>query len=227
MKIYHFANLVYGLPFIEYYKTYPIDALSQLDITIVISRHKSTKRRFQRLRKIRQKYRDWRDLRNCRQRFRDVPVRILFVTDVNSDFFLHQIPNGSIGICSGFNQIFSQGLINQFEVCLNVHPSILPYYRGPVPSYWVLAYQESQTGYTIHKMTKRIDEGEIVYQEAIQINSDDSEALLDQRLARSGRMALKELILAKLAGRAFQKRLIDANQIYQTRISYRSFPNQS
>lgn len=52
----------------------------------------------------------------------------------------------------------------------NVHPGLLPKYRGCVPTYWAILNGESVSGVTLHRMTEGIDDGDIVAQREIVIN---------------------------------------------------------
>lgn len=68
---------------------------------------------------------------------------------------------------------------------INVHPSLLPHYRGPSPIQWAIWNGEKETGITIMKMNEKMDAGDILHQEALPIDpKEDSEAL-------SHRLALK------------------------------------
>ena len=53
--------------------------------------------------------------------------------------------------------------------CLNLHGSFLPKYRGRSPINWVLVNCEKETGVTLHYMTPRPDDGDIVCQKRIEI----------------------------------------------------------
>ncbi len=61
-----------------------------------------------------------------------IPVRV--VSNVNSRRFLASIPPGACGIVAGFNQIFETAAYTRFSRLVNMHPSVLPLYRGPIPS---------------------------------------------------------------------------------------------
>lgn len=68
--------------------------------------------------------------------------------------------------------------------CINVHPSLLPAYRGPNPFYWVLQQGETRTGVTIHHVAPAVDSGDIILQEAHPISPEDTElTLLDRAVA--------------------------------------------
>jgi methionyl-tRNA formyltransferase len=57
---------------------------------------------------------------------------------------------------------------------LNLHPSLLPAYRGRAPINWVLVNGERETGVTLHHMTARADAGDIVAQQAVPIAPRDT-----------------------------------------------------
>lgn len=58
--------------------------------------------------------------------------------------------------------------------CLNLHGSLLPVYRGRAPINWVLVNGETETGVTLHYMTPRPDDGDIVDQERIAITATET-----------------------------------------------------
>jgi UDP-4-amino-4-deoxy-L-arabinose formyltransferase/UDP-glucuronic acid dehydrogenase (UDP-4-keto-hexauronic acid decarboxylating) len=65
---------------------------------------------------------------------------------------------------------------------LNMHPSKLPAYRGRAPINWVLVNGERETGVTLHYMVARADAGDIVAQETIAIDDDDTALTLSRKL---------------------------------------------
>ncbi|HID68926.1 MAG TPA: hypothetical protein EYP35_00345 [Desulfobacterales bacterium] len=73
--------------------------------------------------------------------------------------------------------------------CLNLHGSLLPKYRGRCPVNWVLLNGEKQTGVTMHYMTEKPDDGDIVGQQEVMIAEDDTALTLHKKL----RMASKAL----------------------------------
>jgi methionyl-tRNA formyltransferase len=56
---------------------------------------------------------------------------------------------------------------------LNMHGSLLPKYRGRVPVNWAIIRGETETGATLHYMTEKPDDGDIVAQTAVPILPDD------------------------------------------------------
>jgi len=55
--------------------------------------------------------------------------------------------------------------------CLNVHPSLLPRYRGPSPIPYALLHGDEKSGYTIIRLNEKIDSGDVAFQECIAVNS--------------------------------------------------------
>ena len=76
--------------------------------------------------------------------------------------------------------------------CINIHPSILPYYRGPVPTAWAILNGEKEFGITIHQMDKEIDTGVIFVQKKYKINDDETGFELYNRGMKLGAKLLEE-----------------------------------
>ncbi len=69
---------------------------------------------------------------------------------------------------------------------INLHPSLLPLYRGPVPIERALMAGELLTGVSIHYLVKGIDEGDILAQEEIAIGEEENYGELSHRLSIIG-----------------------------------------
>jgi len=78
--------------------------------------------------------------------------------------------------------------------CLNLHGSLLPKYRGKAPINWVLVNGERETGVTLHYMTPRPDDGDIVAQERIAISDDDTALTLHRKVAQTAEKLLDEML---------------------------------
>lgn len=78
--------------------------------------------------------------------------------------------------------------------CLNVHPSLLPANRGPVPLFWTFRQGCEQTGVTIHLMDDGIDRGDILAQEVIEVSSGISYEQLELESARRGGELLADTV---------------------------------
>ncbi len=85
---------------------------------------------------------------------------------------------------------------------LNMHGSLLPKYRGRVPVNWAIIRGETETGATLHYMTEKPDNGDIVAQQAVPILPDDTALHVFQKVTVAAEMALNAVLPALLAGRA-------------------------
>jgi methionyl-tRNA formyltransferase len=77
---------------------------------------------------------------------------------------------------------------------INVHPSLLPKYRGPAPIQWAVRNGEPETGVTIIKMSERMDAGDILYQERYQIGASEDAKGLSERLSERTAQILPDFL---------------------------------
>lgn len=112
--------------------------------------------------------------------------------DINHDLWVRKIKDLSPDILFSFyyrNMVCPAILEIPPAGCFNLHGSLLPRYRGRCPINWVLINGEKETGVTLHYMTPRPDDGDIVYQERVPIDEEDTAASLNKKmLAASERM---------------------------------------
>src|SRR5436305_4983793 len=102
--------------------------------------------------------------------------------------------------------------------CLNVHPSLLPAHRGPVPLFWALRQGSKQTGVTIHFMDEGMDTGDMLAQAVIEVPDGISYTELELQCAiRGGEL------LAKAVWELYEGYAVRVAQD-ETRSSYQSFP---
>ncbi len=59
---------------------------------------------------------------------------------------------------------------------VNVHPSLLPLYRGPSPMQWAILNGDEETGITLIIMNEKMDEGRIIYQERAPVKKGEDMA---------------------------------------------------
>jgi methionyl-tRNA formyltransferase len=85
---------------------------------------------------------------------------------------------------------------------LNMHGSLLPKYRGRVPVNWAIIRGETETGSTLHYMTEKPDNGDIVAQQAVPILPDDTALQVFQKVTVAAEMALHACLPDLLAGKA-------------------------
>lgn len=89
-------------------------------------------------------------------------------------------------ILSTFNQIIPEDIIAIPRLgVINVHPSLLPKYRGATPTVWVLMNGEKETGVSVHYVeNEKIDAGRIIAQAKLRISPNDTDGMLRFKLAK-------------------------------------------
>ena len=70
--------------------------------------------------------------------------------------------------------------------CVNVHPSLLPKYRGAAPIQRAIMNGELETGVSTMYMSEEMDAGDVILQERVPINASDDAGTLHDRLAQIG-----------------------------------------
>lgn len=78
--------------------------------------------------------------------------------------------------------------------CVNVHPSLLPKYRGAAPIQRALMNGDLETGLTTMYMSEAMDAGDLILQETLEIRSDDDSGTLHDRLSTLGARLLCQTI---------------------------------
>jgi methionyl-tRNA formyltransferase len=88
---------------------------------------------------------------------------------------------------ASYGKILPSAILNLPAIgALNVHPSLLPQYRGATPIQGALLNGEAFTGVSIMLMDAGMDTGDLVSQEPVLINADDDYGTLHDRLAQRG-----------------------------------------
>ncbi len=77
---------------------------------------------------------------------------------------------------------------------LNIHPSLLPKYRGAAPIQWALINGDSEIGVTILYVTPKMDAGDILLQKKVKILEEDTSETLQTKLSALGADLLMETI---------------------------------
>jgi len=78
--------------------------------------------------------------------------------------------------------------------CINLHPSLLPKYRGPSPITWALFHEDTVTGTSIFYMTSKMDAGDIILQSRLMIQYNDNYGSLLKKLSEKGAYDLLKAI---------------------------------
>ena len=106
-------------------------------------------------------------------------------------------------IClAGFMKILSKKFILKFEgKILNIHPSLLPNYKGLNTHRRVIENKEKFTGCTVHLVNSRLDSGKIILQKKIKILRKDNENSLAKKVLKLEHQLYPRAIVKFLSSR--------------------------
>ena len=107
------------------------------------------------------------------------------------------------------------------QMCLNVHPSVLPSYRGPTPLFWQLREGEEEIGVTLHMIEAGIDTGDIVAQSMMPLSPGARFSEVNAELAETGAALMVDTLQRMRAGIAIPRTIQD-----ELLASYQPFPKE-
>ncbi len=115
----------------------------------------------------------------------DIPVwQPLRLVDIIEDI---KAQGPVVGVLSSYGKIVPQAIIDLFEPgIINIHPSLLPKYRGPSPIETAIANGDKETGVTIMQLEAGMDSGPIYAQETYVLNGTETQPELYDTLSRFG-----------------------------------------
>lgn len=103
--------------------------------------------------------------------------------------------NADLFIVVSFGQILKKEVLNlPMSYSINLHGSLLPKYRGAAPTNWAIINGDETSGVTIIKMNEKMDEGDIILKKEIEIDAEDTNITLSEKLSEIGADALLEVI---------------------------------
>lgn len=140
---------------------------------------------------------------------------------VNRPFFINQMRRlkPDLAVVVAFGQILGPDfLLIPGLLAINLHPSLLPRYRGPAPIPWAIINGERETGVTIQKVEKGVDKGGIILQKKVSIDDRETSTDLERRLSLIGAKLLGEAIKLIKRGRLHYKSQEEAEATYAPKI---------
>lgn len=127
---------------------------------------------------------------------------------------------GDVGILASYGKILPKEVLALFKKgILNVHPSLLPKYRGASPVQYAILNGEKETGVTILKMDKNVDHGPIIAQFKEEIKDNDTAETLYSRLFEAGAKVLVTIIPAWVEGRIKPRPQDDSKATYAPKLT--------
>ena len=126
---------------------------------------------------------------------RELGLQLHQTADVNSEESLAAIAQArpeAIAVCA-FGQLIREPLLSDYTM-LNVHPSLVPRWRGAAPIERALMEGDETTGVTIMRVTEGLDSGPIALADEVPIGDDDDYASLSEKLAEpAGELLIRAL----------------------------------
>ena len=129
-----------------------------------------------------------------------IPFRVLnFNKLINLESILKDLKKKNIDIIclAGYMKILNKKFISRFKKkIINIHPSLLPKYKGLDTFQRALKNREKLTGCTVHYVDDKLDSGKIILQKKIYVEPNDSEQSLKAKVQAKERRAYSESIVS-------------------------------
>ena len=142
---------------------------------------------------------------------RQLQIELLQTADVNAPEAARAIraARAQVGVLCAFGQLIREPLLSELEL-LNVHPSLLPRWRGAAPIERAIMAGDRRSGVSIMRVVAGLDSGPLALAEEVPIGPDDDFAAISARLAPlGGELLLRALDLQEqgsLASRSKMRR---------------------
>ncbi len=129
----------------------------------------------------------------------NIPFYILNLNKIiNLENFLKELKKKNISIIclAGYMKILNKNFINRFnKKIVNIHPSLLPKYKGLNTFQRALKNNDKLTGCTVHYVNNKLDSGKIILKKRIIIEQNDNEKTLKAKVQAKEYRAYSESII--------------------------------
>ncbi|MCP4454089.1 MAG: bifunctional UDP-4-amino-4-deoxy-L-arabinose formyltransferase/UDP-glucuronic acid oxidase ArnA [Planctomycetes bacterium] len=125
--------------------------------------------------------------------------------DLNHPLWIQRIQDmkPDVIFCFYYRNMVCQEILDiPAKGCINLHGSLLPKYRGRCPINWVLLNGEKETGVTLHYMTAKPDDGDIIDQQRIAIDDQDTAMTLHRKATGAAEGLLRQVLPLIKTGQA-------------------------
>ena len=150
-----------------------------------------------------------------KQLARENNIEVSQPEDIKDNAFQDQLKSFDAGlfVVIAYGKILPAEVLDIPNICaINVHGSLLPKYRGAAPVNWAIIHGDIETGVSVIKMNEKMDAGDILWQERIAIEEEDTSATLRVKMARLSADALLRAIDSLEKGDCVM-RVQDENQV--------------
>jgi len=149
----------------------------------------------------------------------ELGLELLQVENVNDESALERIRAArpeAVGVCA-FGQLIREPLLSELPL-LNVHPSLLPRWRGAAPIERAIMAGDERTGVCVMRVTAGLDAGPVALCEEVEIGPEDDFGSLSSRLAVLGGKLLVRALDLYAAGRLELVAQDDAGATYAEKV---------
>lgn len=130
-------------------------------------------------------------------------IQLLRAKKINSDEVCNAVwsTKPDIGVISHFERLIKRQLLDIPRLgFINLHPSLLPDYRGMAPQHWPIINRDKETGITVHYVDEAADTGDIILQRKIPLAEDMYVSDLQMRWREEYKTIVVEAINRILSG---------------------------
>lgn len=117
--------------------------------------------------------------------FLGTPSFVQPIREILADNFtlVNSLNNADLGVVAAYGKILTKEELETPKYgMINIHPSLLPKYRGPSPIQQAILNGDKVSGITIIKIDDRVDHGPILYQEQLELSDSDNFDTLSKKM---------------------------------------------
>ncbi|MBI2601001.1 hypothetical protein HYW42_03545 [Candidatus Daviesbacteria bacterium] len=136
--------------------------------------------------------------------FLGTPDFVKPIKDTLASYFnlVNQLTEANLAVIAAYGKILTTQQLNAPKFgCINVHPSLLPKYRGPSPIQEAIINGDKTSGITIIKIDQEVDHGPIIYAEEFILSDQDTFESLSKKMFLRANEFLPQVIEDFMAGK--------------------------
>ncbi|PIR20864.1 MAG: methionyl-tRNA formyltransferase [Deltaproteobacteria bacterium CG11_big_fil_rev_8_21_14_0_20_47_16] len=128
--------------------------------------------------------------------------------------------NADIFVVVAYGQIIPNELLTAAKYkCVNLHPSLLPLYRGAAPINWPIIQGDSKTGVSTMYLVEALDAGDVLMQYPVNISDTDTAGDMHDKLAKIGARVMVETLAGLESGKITPQKQDDSKSTYAEKLS--------
>ncbi len=125
------------------------------------------------------------------------------------------LKESDLAVVAAYGKILTKEELNTPKYgCINIHPSLLPKYRGPSPIQQALLNGDKISGISIMKIDEEVDHGPIIYQEELELSDQDNFDTLSKKMFLRAAEVLPKIISDFIEGKITAKPQNDSQASY-------------